>query len=154
MAGIRKKFWLISILTSCWTVWLARNAKEDREGCGGVLREKESVARALFSGFVAANDADVAETGAVKVALEVFLAMNWKIYDSLFIELGSLVVFSWCANKVMRPWSLQAIFAGIESDMLKARNVVFSLSDKKGNEMTSSLAIAGFNLEKMFKDWW
>ncbi|MBA0585164.1 hypothetical protein Gorai_015952 [Gossypium raimondii] len=45
----------------------------------------------------------MAETGAVKVALEVFLAMNWKIDDSLFIELGSLVVFSSCVNKVLRP---------------------------------------------------
>ncbi|MBA0787146.1 hypothetical protein Gotri_026345, partial [Gossypium trilobum] len=42
----------------------------------------------------------------------------------------------------MRPWSLQAIFAGIENDMLKAGNIVFSLADKKGNEMASSLAIA------------
>ncbi|KAH1096145.1 hypothetical protein J1N35_013066 [Gossypium stocksii] len=87
--------------------------KEDRTGCDGVLRDKEGVARASFFGSVAANDADVAETSAVKVALEVFLAMNWKINDSLFIKLGSLVVFSWCVNKVIRPWSLQAIFVGI-----------------------------------------
>ncbi|XP_052485820.1 ankyrin repeat-containing protein NPR4 [Gossypium raimondii] len=93
-------------------------AKEDRAGCRGVLRDKEGVARALFSGSVAANDADVAEIGAV-----------------------------------MRPWSLQAIFAGIENDMLKAGNVVFSLADKKGNEMASSLAIAGYNRVKMFKAW-
>ncbi|MBA0647475.1 hypothetical protein Goklo_015348, partial [Gossypium klotzschianum] len=95
-------------------------AKEDRAGYGGVLRNKEDVARALFFGSVAANDADMAETGAVKVALEVFLAMNWKINDSLFIEHDSLVVFSWFVNKVMRPWSRQAIFAGIHRDMLKA----------------------------------
>ncbi|MBA0555394.1 hypothetical protein Golob_025574, partial [Gossypium lobatum] len=78
------------------------------------------------------------ETGAVKVALEVFLAMNWKINNSLFIELGSLVVFSWFVNKVMRPWSLQAIFAGIHRDMLKARNVVFSVADEEDNELASS----------------
>ncbi|MBA0647476.1 hypothetical protein Goklo_015349, partial [Gossypium klotzschianum] len=51
-------------------------AKEDRVGYGGVLRDKEGVTRALFSSSVAANDADMVETGAVKVALEVFLAMN------------------------------------------------------------------------------
>ncbi|MBA0612342.1 hypothetical protein Godav_012949, partial [Gossypium davidsonii] len=69
-------------------------AKEDRVGYGGVLRDKEGVAIALFFSSVATNDADMDETGAVKVALEVFLAMNLKINDSLFIELGSLVVFS------------------------------------------------------------
>ncbi|MBA0859005.1 hypothetical protein Goshw_002423 [Gossypium schwendimanii] len=31
----------------------------------------------------------------VMVALEVFLAMKWKLNDSLFIELGSIVVFNW-----------------------------------------------------------
>ncbi|MBA0575399.1 hypothetical protein Golob_027457, partial [Gossypium lobatum] len=81
----------------------------------------------------------MAETSAVKVALEVFLAMNWKINDFLFIELGSLVVFSWFVNKVMKLWSLQAIFAGIHRDMLKARSVVFSVVDEKGNELASSL---------------
>ncbi|MBA0860250.1 hypothetical protein Goshw_015690, partial [Gossypium schwendimanii] len=29
------------------------------------------------------------------VALEVFLAMKWKLNDSLFIEFGSIVVFYW-----------------------------------------------------------
>ncbi|TYG96154.1 hypothetical protein ES288_A11G325300v1 [Gossypium darwinii] len=60
--------------------WLKFNVcgivKEDRAGCGGALRDKEGVARALFSSFAATNDADLAEIGTVKVALEVFLAMN------------------------------------------------------------------------------
>ncbi|MBA0702859.1 hypothetical protein Goari_026756, partial [Gossypium aridum] len=77
---------------------------EDRSGCGCVLRDKEGVARALFSGSIAANDTDLAEIGTVMVALEVFLAMKWKLNDSLFLELGSIVVFNWCANKSMRPW--------------------------------------------------
>lgn len=87
-------------------------AKEEKADCGGVLRDKEGVAKALFSGAVDAIIAIVAETGAVKVALEVlfFLSLNWKIYDSLFIELGSLVVCSWCVNKAMRPWSLKSNF--------------------------------------------
>ncbi|MBA0681511.1 hypothetical protein Goari_023310, partial [Gossypium aridum] len=42
-------------------------ANEDRAGCGGVLRDKEGVARALFLGPVAANDTDLAEIGAVMV---------------------------------------------------------------------------------------
>ncbi|KAG4201240.1 hypothetical protein ERO13_A05G266350v2 [Gossypium hirsutum] len=112
------------------------------------------VARALFFGSIATYDAEVAEIGAVKVALEVFLAMKWKIDDSLFIELGSLVVFSWRANKVMRLWSLQAIFAGIENDMSKVGTIVFSLAEKKSNEMAFSLVIAGCNRVKMYKAWW
>ncbi|MBA0627807.1 hypothetical protein Godav_022615 [Gossypium davidsonii] len=60
----------------------------------------------------------------VMVALEVFLAMKWKLNDSLFLELGSIVVFNWCANKSMRPWSLQATFADIERDIEKVGNVV------------------------------
>ncbi|KAH1082254.1 hypothetical protein J1N35_022015 [Gossypium stocksii] len=90
-------------------------------GCGGVLRDKEGVARALFSGSVIANDTDLAEIGTMMVALEVFLAMKWKLNDSLFIELGSIVAFNWCANKSVRPRSLQATFTDIERDIEKKR---------------------------------
>ncbi|MBA0812005.1 hypothetical protein Gohar_026003 [Gossypium harknessii] len=100
-----------------WPFNVFGTANEDRSGCGGVLRDKEGVARALFSGSIAANDTDL-------VALEVFLAMKWKLNDSLFLELGSIVVFNWCANKSMRPWSLQATFAYIERDIEKDGNVV------------------------------
>lgn len=41
-------------------------AKEEKADCGGVLRDKEGVAKALFSGAVDAIIAIVAETGAVK----------------------------------------------------------------------------------------
>ncbi|MBA0612474.1 hypothetical protein Godav_013073 [Gossypium davidsonii] len=88
------------------------------------------------------------------VALGVFLAMKWKLKDSLFIELGSIVVFYWCANKSMRPWSLQATFADIERGIDKVGNVVFSMAEKNENEMAYSLAIAAINREKMFKAWW
>ncbi|MBA0753073.1 hypothetical protein Gogos_020805 [Gossypium gossypioides] len=68
----------------------------NRVGCGAVLRDKERVVRALFSSFVAADDTDLVEIGAVMVALEAFLAIKWKLNDSLFIELGSIGVFYWC----------------------------------------------------------
>lgn len=77
-------------------------AKEGKARCGGVLRDMKGIARALFSGSVTAYVADVAEASAVKVALDVFVTMNWEIYDSLFIEIGSLVALSWCVNKAMR----------------------------------------------------
>ncbi|MBA0656382.1 hypothetical protein Goklo_008744, partial [Gossypium klotzschianum] len=51
------------------------------------------------------------------VALDVFFDTKWKLNDYLFIALGSLVVFYWCANKSMRLWSLQATFADIERDI-------------------------------------
>ncbi|KAH1083943.1 hypothetical protein J1N35_023704 [Gossypium stocksii] len=87
----------------------------------------------------------------VKVALEVFLAMNWKTYESLFIEIGSLMVFSWCVNTVLRPWLLQTVFTEIEIAMFKVGTVVFLLVDKNGNEMAFSLAMAGVSRAQMFK---
>ncbi|MBA0715775.1 hypothetical protein Golax_014658 [Gossypium laxum] len=48
-------------------------------------------------------------------------------------------------EKSMRPWSLQATFADVERDIEKVGNVVFSMAEKNGNKMASSLAIAGIN---------
>ncbi|KAH1131554.1 hypothetical protein J1N35_002932 [Gossypium stocksii] len=127
---------------------------EDKVGCGRVLRDIEGIARAIFLGVVNANNVEEAEIGAVEIALEVFLVMNWKPKESLFIEIGSLVAFSWCANKVLRPWSRQSAFAEIEIAMLKVGNVIFSLACRKGNGMSFSLAIAGVNWTQMFKAWW
>ncbi|KAH1055308.1 hypothetical protein J1N35_033373 [Gossypium stocksii] len=42
-------------------------AKEDRAGCGGVLRDKKGAARALSFSSIEAIDSDVAASGAVKV---------------------------------------------------------------------------------------
>ncbi|MBA0656384.1 hypothetical protein Goklo_008745 [Gossypium klotzschianum] len=51
----------------------------------------------------------------------------------------------------MRPWSLQSTFADIERKIEKVGSVVFSMEDKKGNEMASTLAIVGINRGDMFK---
>ncbi|KAK5838829.1 hypothetical protein PVK06_007569 [Gossypium arboreum] len=40
-----------------------------------------------------------------------------------------------------------------EASAVKARKVVFSMAERKGNEMAGSLAIAGVNRENMFKAW-
>ncbi|MFQ6651111.1 hypothetical protein Gotur_023086 [Gossypium turneri] len=53
-------------------------ANEDEVECGGVLRDLVGVARALFSGPVAAKDSITAEVGAIIIALDVYLAMGWK----------------------------------------------------------------------------
>ncbi|KAH1040223.1 hypothetical protein J1N35_041966 [Gossypium stocksii] len=102
----------------------------------------EGVVRGIFPGVVATNVAEEAEIGAVKVALEVFLAMNWKTNDTLFIDLDSLVVSSWYVNKVLRTWSLHAIFSDIEITKLNS------------NDMAFSLAMAGVNWLQVFKAWW
>ncbi|KAK5837762.1 hypothetical protein PVK06_006489 [Gossypium arboreum] len=146
----------------CWRSppagWLKFNIcgieLENKAGCGGVLRDMEGVARAIFSGNICANNAEEAEIGAVKIALEVFIAMNWKPKESLFIEVGSLVAFSWCVNKVSRHWSLNSVFADIERSMMKMGNSVFSLADRNGNGMAFSLAMTGVNRMQMFKAWW
>ncbi|KAH1084132.1 hypothetical protein J1N35_023893 [Gossypium stocksii] len=126
----------------------------DKAGCGGILRDMERVARAIFSGAVIANNVEEAEIGAVKIAFDFFIAMNWKPKDFLFIEVSSLVAFSWCVNKVLRPWSLHSVFAETETAMLTVRNVVFSLADRNGNGMAFSLAMAGVNRMQLFKAWW
>ncbi|MFQ6656822.1 hypothetical protein Gotur_026761 [Gossypium turneri] len=53
-------------------------ANEDEVGCGRVLRDSDGVARALFSGPVAAKDSIIAKVGAIIIALDVYLAMGWK----------------------------------------------------------------------------
>lgn len=73
---------------------------EDKVGCGGVLRDSDGVARALFSGPFAAKDSLVVEVGAISLALTVFLAMGWKGKCSLIIKVGSIEVFNWVENKL------------------------------------------------------
>ncbi|KAG8492001.1 hypothetical protein CXB51_015318 [Gossypium anomalum] len=142
--------------SSSWMVkvYCVRCGKKRQSGMWGVLRDKKGVTRALFSDSVTAYDVDTANASAVKTALDVFITMNWKIYDSLFIEIGSLVVLSWCVNKAMRHWFLQAMFVDIDKDLLKARKVVFSVADRTGNKLAASLAIADINRENLFKAWW
>ncbi|KAH1122971.1 hypothetical protein J1N35_006131 [Gossypium stocksii] len=129
-------------------------AKEDKVGCGGILRDLEGMARGIFSGAAGTNVAEEAEIEAVKITLEVFESTSWKYYNSLVIEVGFVVVFSWCINKGLRPWTLQAIFLEIESTKRKAGSIVFSLADRNGNELAFSLALAGVNRTQLFKAWW
>ncbi|MBA0878131.1 hypothetical protein Goshw_006910 [Gossypium schwendimanii] len=124
---------------------------EEVAGCGGVLRDMEGVARALFSGPIAANDADSVEVGAVFIALDLLLSMGWKINSSLIVEIGSKMVYNWCLNKDMRPWSLQITFSDIKRKIEQVGSVVFLMADQKGNEMVSTLAIVGINRGDMFK---
>ncbi|KAG8483440.1 hypothetical protein CXB51_023195 [Gossypium anomalum] len=107
----------------CLKFNVCRITNEDSVCCGGVLRDMEGIARTLFLGLIAANDADSTEPGAVLLTLEVFISLECKINDSLLIEIGSKVVFNWFANKSLRPWSLQSTFANIERKIDKVGNV-------------------------------
>ncbi|MBA0710089.1 hypothetical protein Golax_025084 [Gossypium laxum] len=79
------------VLVSFETCWVKFNvsglANEDEVGCGGVLRDSDGVARALFSGPVTAKDSITAEVGVIIITLDVFLAMGWKGKRSLIIEI-------------------------------------------------------------------
>ncbi|MBA0730004.1 hypothetical protein Golax_020408 [Gossypium laxum] len=54
----------------------------------------------------------------------------------------------------MRPLSLQSTFADNKRKIEKVGSVVFSMVEKKENEMASNLAIAGINRGDMFKARW
>ncbi|MBA0877685.1 hypothetical protein Goshw_023479 [Gossypium schwendimanii] len=102
-------------------------------------------------GPISANDADSAEAGAVLIALDLFLSTGWKINGHLIVEIGLKMVYNWCLNKDMRPWSLQTTFSDIERKIEQVGSMVFSMADQKGNEMASTLAVVGSNRGDMFK---
>ncbi|MBA0798685.1 hypothetical protein Gohar_009251 [Gossypium harknessii] len=203
LSRVRRSLWLLSISTTCSSVWIARNeiifernvmimvalifqskmrailwirvvydelmcpppqgclkfnvcgiANEEVASCGGVPRDIEGVARALFSSPIAANDADSTKTGAVFIALDLFLSMGWKTNGSFIVEIGSKMVYNLCLNKDMRPSLLQTTFSDIERKIEQVGSVVFSMADQKGNEMASTLAVVGINCDDMFKAWW
>ncbi|MBA0556531.1 hypothetical protein Golob_026621, partial [Gossypium lobatum] len=156
LSRVRRSLWLLSISTTCSSVWIARNeiifqrkvmimialifqskmrailwikvvydelmclppqgclkfnvcgiANEEVASCGGVPRDIEGVARALFSSPIAANDADSTKTGAD-----------------------------------MRPSLLRTTFLDIERKIEQVGSVVFSMAYQKGNEMALTLAVA------------
>lgn len=49
---------------------------EDAAGGGGVVRDDEGIARALFLGPSEAKDTDIIEAGAIKVALDLIFSMG------------------------------------------------------------------------------
>ncbi|MBA0660441.1 hypothetical protein Goklo_012458 [Gossypium klotzschianum] len=113
---------------------VSRVANEDKVGCGGVLRDSNEVARALFSGSVAAKDSITTKVRAIIIALDVYLVMGWKGKGSLIIEIGS--------NE------------DIENIMVRVGNVSFSKVEKHGNEMVYALELARIKRPGMFKAWW
>ncbi|KAA3454316.1 putative purine permease 11 [Gossypium australe] len=62
---------------------------ENKAGGGGVLRDEDGVARALFSGPSEAKDSELAELKLIGVALELYEGMGWATCCPLLIEVGS-----------------------------------------------------------------
>ncbi|KAG8499907.1 hypothetical protein CXB51_006611 [Gossypium anomalum] len=69
--------------------WGSRPARAD---CGGVLRDKKGVARALSSSAVDAIEAVVAETNAVKAMRPWSLKAIFTSIDSVMLKAGKLVL--------------------------------------------------------------
>ncbi|KAH1073759.1 hypothetical protein J1N35_026087 [Gossypium stocksii] len=75
--------------------YLCGVVNEEDAGIGGVLRDEDGVAMAVFSSSVAAKDSSAVEVEAIIIVLDMFSAMEWLSKSSLSIELGSEEIFCW-----------------------------------------------------------
>ncbi|TYI88930.1 hypothetical protein E1A91_D03G017600v1 [Gossypium mustelinum] len=113
---------------------------KDKAGGGGVLRDEDGVARALFS----------SPSESIGVALELYEGMGWATCCPLFIEVGSNVVFKWLSETESRLGKLHYFFAEIE----RRSYLSFRKAEHMGNEMAFALAIVGVKRSDTFKAWW
>ncbi|MFQ6651110.1 hypothetical protein Gotur_023087, partial [Gossypium turneri] len=67
-------------------------AEEDEVGCGEVLKDKEDVARSLFSRPIIAGESEIAKVWAIKTVLEMHIGSGWNVKTPLVIEFSSGVV--------------------------------------------------------------
>ncbi|TYJ38376.1 hypothetical protein E1A91_A05G439600v1 [Gossypium mustelinum] len=109
-------------------------ALEGESSVGGVMRDKEGIVRALFSGPSVACEVESAELGAIIIAMDVFSDIGWKGSCFLIVEMGSRE----------------------ELDRMRvcARKLTFTLAEAGGNEMADALASAGISRPCLFKAWW
>ncbi|KAG4213237.1 hypothetical protein ERO13_A01G042333v2 [Gossypium hirsutum] len=84
---------------------------EDKAGGGGVLRDEDRVARALFSSPSEAKDAELAELKSTGVTLELYEGMGWATCCPLLIEVGSNVVFKWLSKTKVEHMGNKMTFA-------------------------------------------
>ncbi|TYI98808.1 hypothetical protein E1A91_D01G242900v1 [Gossypium mustelinum] len=102
-------------------------AKEDKAGCGGVLRDEEGVARSLFSGPIDAVASETTEVCVIKTALEMYIGMGWHVKVPFIIEFSSGV----------------NLLIGIDRCINQLVSIHFTLIYRQGNSMAAALAIAG-----------
>lgn len=82
---------------------------------GGVLRDNEGTARALFSGSSDAKYADFTEVGAIKVALDLVESMGWTFRCPILVKVGSILVLNWLSIVELSPRKLQLLFVDIDN---------------------------------------
>ncbi|KAH1064468.1 hypothetical protein J1N35_029455 [Gossypium stocksii] len=70
-------------------------------GSGGVLRDKEGIVRALFSGHRDACDAESAELGAIITALDLFIDIGWKGSASAGMSRPKMFK-AWCEQLLLK----------------------------------------------------
>ncbi|MBA0729658.1 hypothetical protein Golax_022834 [Gossypium laxum] len=89
---------------------VSRVANEDEVGCGEVLRDSDGVARALFSGPVAAKDSITTKVGAIIIALDVYLVMGWKgnVSFSKVEKHGNEMAYALELARIKRPGMFKA----------------------------------------------
>ncbi|TYH20749.1 hypothetical protein ES288_A05G454500v1, partial [Gossypium darwinii] len=109
----------------------------------GVMRDKEGIVRALFSGPSVACEVESVELGAIIIAMDVFSDIGWKGSCFLIVEMGSREVF----NLILKKSKLDRI-------RVCARKLTFTLAEAGGNEMADALASAGISRPCLFKAWW
>lgn len=87
---------------------------EDEARGGGVLRDEDGVARAVFSGPSLAKDTRLVELMSIGVALELYKGIGWASCCPLLIEVNSNVVFKWLSKIESRLGKLHFSIAKIE----------------------------------------
>ncbi|MBA0845965.1 hypothetical protein Goarm_022852 [Gossypium armourianum] len=89
-------------------------ANEDEVGCGGVLRDSDGVARALFLGPVAAKDSITTKAGAIIIALDVYLDIEnimVRVCDVSFSKVekhGNEMAYALELARIKRPGMFKA----------------------------------------------
>lgn len=101
---------------------------EDEAGSGGVLRDNEGVAYAMFSRPIEAMGSGKAELRAIKIVVEMFMSMGWHEKVHLVIESSSSVILEWLLDRSYRPWMLRNLFIGIDCDINLLLHAQFAIS--------------------------
>ncbi|KAK8588998.1 hypothetical protein V6N12_023407 [Hibiscus sabdariffa] len=99
-------------------------------GCGGVLRTKDGILRALFSGPVEETSSAFAFLAAVKTALVMFRDTEWVGKVSLVLELDCKVVLNWSENPLQCPRKWWVHLAEIGRLASKLNHVKFEYISK------------------------
>ncbi|KAK8504821.1 hypothetical protein V6N12_033072 [Hibiscus sabdariffa] len=123
-------------------------------GCGGVLRTKDGILRALFSGPVEEISLSFAFLAAVKIALVMFRETGWVGKVSLVLELDCKVVLNWLENPLQCPQKWWVHLVEIGRLACKLNHVKFQYISRSENLVAFELAMNGLHRQDFFTAWW